>query len=220
MSGRSARQLAAIGAFGVVALWLIGFFLAGKPPKFDSTPESVVHYYASHHKQVLIATILVAIGLALYLTVLAQLASYLRAGGQWTLGVVVIAAGAASAGLFAVGDSVYGVITQAVTEPGADPGVAKALYMLDQFAGVVIYWLVLPIILSVTIAAARGLFPRWAVWLSGLFAVLVALGGIAVKADGALAAGTGPIANLAFGAALVFLLEVGLLLWGARDPVR
>jgi hypothetical protein len=45
----------------------------------------------------------------------------------------------------------------------------------------------------------------------------VALGGICVKADGAFAAGTGPIANLAFGAALVFLLQVGLLLWSAGE---
>ena len=36
------RQVAAsrmIAAFGVVALWVIGFFLAGSPPKFDGTPE-------------------------------------------------------------------------------------------------------------------------------------------------------------------------------------
>jgi hypothetical protein len=217
MSGRSSRQLAAIGAFGVVALWVIGFFLAGKPPKFDATSQKVVEYYANHHKQILIATIMVAAGIALYLTVLVQLTVYLRASGQWTLGALVIAAGAASAGLFAVGDGLYGVIAQAVASPGADPGVAKALYQLDQFAGVAMYWLILPILISVTIAAARGVFPRWSVWLSGLFALLVLLGGFCVKADGAFAAGTGPIANLAFGAALVFLLEVGLLLWGAAD---
>jgi hypothetical protein len=214
---RPARQLAAIGAFGVVALWIIGFFLAGKPPKFDGTPGSVVGYYADHHKQILIAAILVAMGLALYLTVLVQLASYLRDRGQWSLAALVLAAGAASAGLFAAGDALYGVIAQAVAAPGADAGVAKALYMFDQFAGMAMYWLVLPIILSVTVAAARGVFPRWAVWTSGLFAALVALGGICVKADGAFAAGTGPIANLAFGAALVFLLEVGLLLWNAAE---
>src|SRR6476660_5743709 len=100
MSGRSSRQLAAIGAFGVVALWIIGFFLAGKPPKFAGSPQSVVDYYANHHKQTLIAVVLVAAGLAIYLTVLVQLAAYLRAGGQWTLAAVVLAGGAASAGLF------------------------------------------------------------------------------------------------------------------------
>ena len=42
--------------------------------------------------------------------------------------------------------------------------------------------------------------------------------GSRVKASGAFAAGTGPFANLAFGAALVFLLEVGVLLWTAKEP--
>jgi len=218
MGGRSGRQLAAIGAWAVVALWVIGFFLAGKPPKFDGTPESVVHYYSSHHKEILIASILVAIGLAVYLAVLAELAAYLRASGQWSLAAAVIMGGAASAGLFAVGDALYGVIAQAVAAPGADPGLAKALYMLDQYAGVAMYWLVLVVIGSVAIAAARGVFPRWALWLTVLFAVLVALAGFTVKASGAFAAGTGPIANLGFGAALVFLLMVGVLLWGAREP--
>jgi hypothetical protein len=180
-----------------------------------------VSYYANHHKQTLIATVLIGVGLAIYLTVLVQLASYLRAGGQWTLAGIVLVGGAASAGLFAAGDAIYGAISQVVAQPGADPRLAKALYELDQFAGIPMYWLILPVIVSVTVAGARGLFPGWSVWTSGLFAVLVALGGLCVKADGAFAAGTGPIANLAFGAALVFLLEVGLLLWGAseREPV-
>jgi hypothetical protein len=220
MSGWSSRRLAAVGAWAVVALWIIGFFLAGKPPKFAGTPGSVVDYYANHHKQVLIASILVAIGLAVYVAVLAQLATYLRGAGQWSLAAAVLMGGAASAGLFAVGDALYGVIAQAVAQPGADPGLAKALYMLDQYAGVPMYWLSLVVIVAVAVAAARGVFPRWALWLTGLFAVLVALGGICVKASGALAAGTGPLANLAFGAALVFLLEVGVLLWGAGEPAQ
>jgi hypothetical protein len=74
------------------------------------------------------------------------------------------------------------------------------------------YWITLLGILSVVVASRRGVFPGWAMWLSAVLAVLVALGGISVKASGAFAAGTGPIANLAFGAALVYLIEVGVLL--------
>ena len=220
MGRASSRQLAGAGAFLVVVLWLVGFFLAGKPPKFAAPAGSVVDYYSKHHKQVLMAVILVAIGIAIYLVVLAQLAAYLREAGQEALAFAVLAAGAASAGLFSAGDAVYGVIAQAVKQPGADPGLAKAHYELDQFAGIPLYWLVEVIILSVLIASVRGVFPRWAVWTSAIFAVLVALGGISVKAGGALAAGTGPLSNLGFGAALVFLLEVGLLLWGAGERAQ
>jgi hypothetical protein len=211
MSRFSSRQ-AALGAFGVVILWMVGFFIAGKPPRFAATPEAIVHYYATHHNQVLIAVVLVAMGIVLYLGVLAQLSLMLRGAGQRTLAAIVLMATAASAAVFSIGDALYGVIGQAVQMPGADPGLAKALYELDQFAGIPMYWLVLANVICVAVAGHRGVFPSWTVWLNSLFAVLIALGGISVKASGLFAAGTGHVANLAFAAALVFLLEVGILL--------
>jgi hypothetical protein len=220
MGGMSGRRQAAVGAFAVVALWIIGFFLAGKPPKFDDPPATVVDYYSSHHKQVLIAVILVAIGIAIFLVVISQLSLYLRGAGQRSLAPVILVAGSAMMGLFAVGDALYGVIAQAVVAPGADPGLAKALYMLDQFAGIPMYWLSLLLFGSVMLAAHRGVFPGWAVWFSGLLAILAILGGLSVKADGAFAAGTGLFATIGFGASLVFLLEVGILLWTAPEPER
>ena len=220
MGGMSGRRQAAVGAFAVVALWIIGFFLAGKPPKFDDPPATVVDYYSSHHKQVLIAVILVAIGIAIFLVVISQLSLYLRGAGQRSLAPVILVAGSAMMGLFAVGDALYGVIAQAVVAPGADPGLAKALYMLDQFAGIPMYWLSLLLFGSVMLAAKRGVFPSWALWFSGLLAVLAVLGGLSVKADGVFAAGTGLFATLGFGASLVFLLEIGILLWSAPEPEK
>jgi hypothetical protein len=220
MGGMSGRRQAAVGAFAVVALWLIGFFLSGKPPRFGDPPEKVVDYYSSHHKQVLIAVILVGIGIAVFLLVISQLSLYLRGSGQRSLAPVVLVAGAAMMGLFAVGDALYGVIAQAVVVPGADPGLAKVLYMLDQFAGIPMYWISLLLFGSVMPAANRGVFPGWALWFSGLLAILAILGGLSVKADGVFAAGTGLFATLGFGAALLFLLEVGILLWTAPEPEK
>jgi hypothetical protein len=211
MGGWSSRQ-AALGAFAVVILWLVGFFIAGTPPQFAAPPEKIVHYYVTHHHQVLIAVVLVAIGIVVYLAVLAQLSLLLRGAGERSLAAVVMLATGASAAVFAIGDAIYGVITQVVQMPGADPGLAKAFYELDQFAGVPLYWLVLANVVAVAIAGHRGVFPRWTVWLNAVFAVLIALGGISVRASGLFAAGTGHVANLAFAAALVFLLEVGILL--------
>jgi hypothetical protein len=218
MGGWSGRKQAAVGAFTVVVLWVVGFFLAGKPPKFDDSSQKVVDYYANHHKQVLIAVILVAMGIAIFLAVAAQLSLLLRGAGERSLAAVVIAGAAAMAGLFSVGDALYGIIAQAVVMPGADPNLARALYELDQFAGIPIYWLSLTLILSVLMAARRGVFPSWVIWITSLLAVLAVLGGLSVKADGVFAAGTGLFANLGFAAALVFLLEVGLLLWSAKEP--
>jgi hypothetical protein len=169
---------------------------------------------------VLIAVILVGIGIAVFLLVISQLSLYLRGSGQRSLAPVVLVAGAAMMGLFAVGDALYGVIAQAVVVPGADPGLAKVLYMLDQFAGIPMYWISLLLFGSVMLAANRGVFPGWALWFSGLLAILAILGGLSVKADGVFAAGTGLFATLGFGAALPFLLEVGILLWTAPEPEK
>jgi hypothetical protein len=218
MNGSSGRRLAGVGAVAVVVLWVVGFFLAGKQPAFDASSEKVVDYYANHHKQVLIAVIMVSIGIALFLVVAAQLSLYLRAAGERSLAAVVLVGAAAMGGLFSVGAGLYGVIGQVVVMPGADPGLARALYQLDQFAGVPIYWLTLLLVGSVAIAAHRGVFPAWALWLSAILAVLVVLGGLSVKASGVFAAGTGTFAKVGFGAAMVFLIEVGVLLWRAKEP--
>ncbi|HUK45490.1 MAG TPA: hypothetical protein VLV28_09360 [Gaiellaceae bacterium] len=218
MNGSSGRRLAAVGAVAVVVLWVIGFFLAGKPPAFDASSEKVVDYYANHHKQVLIAVLMVSIGIAIFLAVMAQLAVYLRSVGQPSLGAAALAGAAAIGGLFSVGAALYGVISQVVAMGGADPRLARALYQLDQFAGVPIYWLTLVIVVSVALAAHRRVFPDWALWLSAVLAVIVILGGVSVKATGAFAAGTGAFAGIGFAASMVFLLEVGVLLWTAKDP--
>ena len=195
----------------MILLWFVGFFLAGKPPKFDATPAEVVHYYATHHDRVLLAVILVAIGIVIYLAILAQLSVVLRDAGEPALALVVLLGAGASAAVFSIGDAIYGVIAQVVLSPGADPGLASALYQLDQFAGVPMYWLVFVSVVSVTIAGRRGVFPAPTVWLNTLLSILVVVGGISVKSTGPFAAGTGAMARIAFAASLVFLLEVGVL---------
>lgn len=217
MGGWSARRLAALGAVGVVVLWVVGFFISGTPPKFDDPPGKVALFFHDNHKQVLTAAVLVAIGLALYLGVMAQLAIELRGAGERTLAMIVALGAAASAGLFSTGDAIYGVLGQAAVAPGGDPALVAALYQLDQFAGVPMYWLTLTIVVSVAVAGTRGVFPRWSTWLNAVIAVLIVLGGISVKASGALAAGTGAFAMIGFLAALVFLLEIGVLLSTAKD---
>jgi len=213
----SARRLAGLGAFAVVVLWVVGFFLAGKPPKFAAEPIKVAAYFHDHHKQTLIASVMVAIGIAIYIAVLAQLRVELRGAGQRTFASIVGLAASSSAAVFAIGDALYGTMGQAAAFPGGDPGLLRALYQLDQFADVPMYWLVLVVVVSVSISSTRDAYPRWTLWPNALFGILIVLGGISVKADGVFAAGTGLFASLAFIAALAFLLEIGLVLWSAKD---
>jgi hypothetical protein len=218
MAGMSGRRQAAVGAFAVVALWLIGLFLSGKPPRFGDPPEQVVDYYSSHHKQVLIAVILVAIGIAVLLLVISQLAVPARSGQRSRAGRVLVA-GAAMMGL-SVGDALYG-IAQAVVVPGRRSRLAmKALYMLDQSAGIIrCTGSAAPLRLRDARSQARSL-PAWALWFSGPSRSSRSSAALLVKADGVFAAGTGLFATLGFGAALLFLLEVGILLGPRRKVTR
>ena len=157
-------------------------------------------------------------GILLYLFAMSQLRLLLRGAGYRSAATQVGLCAAASAGLFAVGDAIYGTIGQAVQDPEADPGVAKVAYQLGQFAGMPMYWIVIGIVFAVTVAILRGLFIRPAFILNSVILVFLILGGISVKASGVFAAGTGLFAQIAFGAALVFLVEIGILLWTAKDP--
>ncbi len=174
------RRWGAVAAFATAVLWIVGFFISGKPPAFDAPAATVADFFSSNHKTVLIASVLVAIGILPYLFALSQLRLVLRGAGHRSAATQVGLCAAASAGLFAVGDAIYGMLGQAVQDPEADAGVAKVAYQLDQF--------------------------------------LLILGGISVKASGVFAAGTGFFAQLAFAAALIFLVQVGILLWTAKDP--
>jgi hypothetical protein len=206
------RRWGALAAVATVVLWVVGFNLAGKPPKFDASAQSIAEYFYSNHKSVLIASVLVAIGIVFYLFAMAQLVVVLRDAGQVSLGAMVAVCAAASAGLLAVGDAIYGTLGQAVQDPEASAGTAKIAYQLDQFAGIPMYWIVTGIVFSVSAAILRGLFMRPALILNSVILILLVLGGLSVKGSGAFSS-TGWFAEVAFVAALVFLLEVALLLW-------
>ena len=218
MAGLGERRWGAIAAFATVILWIVGFFIAGKPPAFDAPAATIVDYFQSNHKAVLIGAVLVAIGILLYLFAMSQLRLLLRGAGHRSAATQVGLCAGASAGLFAVGTAIYGTLGQAVQDPAADPGVAKIAYQLDRFAGMPMYWIVIGIVFAVTAAVLSGLFVRAAVILNSLVMIFLILGGISVKASGAFAAGTGLFAEIAFAAALIFLIEVGILLWTAKDP--
>jgi hypothetical protein len=210
------RKCGAVAAFATVVLWLVGFSISGKPPAFDASAATVAEFFRSNHKTVLIASVLVAIGILFYLFALSQLRLVLRGAGHRSAATQVGLCAGASAGLLAVGDAIYGTLGQAVQDPEADGGLAKVLYQLDQFAGMPMYWIVIGIVFAVTSAIFKGLLSRPAVILNSVILVLLVLGGISVKASGVFAAGTGLFAQLAFAAALVFLVEVGILLWAVN----
>ena len=208
----SARQLAALGAVAATVLFVVGFGLYGSPPKFDANAAKIAVYFHSHHQKALVATVLVEMGVAIMIGVIAQLAVLLRDAGQRGHAAVVGIAGAGSLSILAASVGIYGGLAQIATF-GQESIVDGPLYRLVQFIVVGWFWITLVMVIAVALAAWNGAFPRLVAGANGLVAVLLVLGGISVKAKGAFAAGTGAFAIIGSVAFLAWVLHLAVLLW-------
>jgi hypothetical protein len=213
----SARQLAALGAVAAAVLLVVGFLLPGSPPKFSADAFKIVGYFHDKHKKVLVSTVLVELGVALMVAIIAQLAVLLRDTGHRANAAVVGIAGAASLGALGVGVGLYGGLAQLATF-GQEATAAAPLYRLIQFIQVAWFWTTLAMVLAVALAAWKGAFPMWVAGANGVIAVLLVLGGISVKGTGAFAAGTGAFSMIGSVAFLVWVLHLAVLFWGKPQP--
>jgi hypothetical protein len=212
MDSWSARQLAAVGAVAATVLFVVGFTIAGSPPSFDDDALKIVSYFHSHHKKVLVSTVLCEIGVALMVALIAQLAVLLRDTGRRAHAAVVGIAGAASLGTLGVGLALYGGLAQ-LAMFGQEASAVAPLYRLIQFIQVAWFWTTLMLVLAVAHAAWSGAFARWVAAVDGIIAVLLVLGGLSVKGEGAFAAGTGAFCTIGALAFLVWVLHLGVLFW-------
>jgi len=217
MRAWSPRQLVAIGALAAGAVLIVGVAIGGSTPKFDANGLTIVGYFHSHHKKVLVSIVLVEVGVAFLIVLFSQLALTLRAAGQGAEAAVVGIAGAASAGTLAVGYGLFGGLSQLATF-GQESAAVPPLYRLIQFVQVGWFWSTLVLVGAVALAAWNGAFPRWAAATNGLVAVLLLLGGISVKGTGALAAGTGALADIAGIAFAIWVLHLAVLFWWKPQP--
>jgi len=213
MGSWSARQLAAVGALAATVLFVVGFSLAGESPSFDDDALKIIGYFHSHHKKVLVSTVLCEIAVAVVVGLIAQLAVMLRDAGQRAHAAVAGIAGAASMGTLAVGLGLYGGLAQLATF-GQEASAVAPLYRLIQFIQVSWYWMTLVLVLAVAHAAWNGALARWVAVVDGIIAVFLVLGGISVRGEGAFAAGTGVFPMLGGLAFLVWVIHLGVLFWG------
>jgi len=214
MSAWSARQLAALGAVVATVLLVVGFLVPGEPPDLDADPVTIVGYFHSHHDRLLISLLVVEVGVVVLIAVFAQLAVVLRGGAQRTLASVVGVAGAVTAAGLGIGWALYGGLAQ-LANFSPERLIVAPLYRVLQYLQVALFWFVLAVVLATAVAALRGVFPRWTAAVNGIVAVLLVLGGISVKGQGALQAGTGALTVVASIAFLFFILELAYLFWTA-----
>ncbi len=216
MGSLSTRQLAALGAVVAALLMVLGFVLHGSPPKFNADAPKIVGYFHDKHRKLLLSTLVVELGVALLLAVIAQLAVLLRDAGHRANAAVVGIAGAASIAALGIGAGLYGGLGQLATF-GVEQATVPPLYRLIQFIQLAWFWTTLVLVLAVALAARKGAFPKWVAPVNGLVAFLLVLGGISVKAKGMFSAGTGVFCIIGSIAFLVWVVHLALLFQGKPE---
>ena len=212
MGPSSVRQLAAAGAVVATAILLVGGLVPGKPPSFNADPLTIVGYFHSHHQSQLVATVLIEVGVAFLVALVALLAVTLRDAGLPANAAAVGVAGAASLGTLAVGAGLYGGLAQIATF-GNEATAAAPLYRLIQFIQVAWAWTTLMMVLALAHAAWKGAFAQWVAAANGIIAVLLVLAGLCIRSDGAFAAGTGAFCLIGSAAFVVWVLHLAVLFW-------
>lgn len=179
-------------AYAVAAV--VGYFLAGQPPRVDDSAGQIASYFADNQNQVLGQSLLLSFAAVCLVAFAAALAQALRermpgSDVPWVVvtGVVLVAA------LILTASAVFGTlafaemsrpITTAMFTAGSllmtVIGMAAALALTAASVGIV----------------ASEVFPRWIGWFAALCAVLQVIGTFALfNQTGALSAG-GPVMGL------------------------
>jgi glucan phosphoethanolaminetransferase (alkaline phosphatase superfamily) len=212
------ERIAPASGLAAIVLLLISTFLPGTPPKIAAASPKIVHYFASHHRSGLVASVLGALGVIAVLWFIGTLASAIRRSGEDRLGPIALAGGVAAVAFVAVG----GIISTALFFDVAktSPGLAKPLYQTGTIATTLVGFPTAVLIAAAAIASfRRGLFPRWYAGGSGLAALVVVFSGAALAHKGFYSP-TGAYAIIAFIVFLVWIAVTSGLLILQAEPAQ
>lgn len=173
------QRKSAAGGMLAMLLLLVGNFMAGSPPKFAADAATVVHFYSSHHRAILIGSILTGLAVPLYVWFVAQLALAIRGplGAAIALGGLLVAACAAT------GDALTATGAQAA-HTGGDAASIRLLYQVADLAYSRLFWAGLAVAVPLGIAVAAGALRPWVRYVAWLQAAVYLLGGVSLKAAG------------------------------------
>jgi hypothetical protein len=114
---------------GFVVFAVAAFIVGGETPKAGDPVEDVISYFDGDRGQVLVSSVLFAIGLGFWIWFAGTLANNFRERGEGRVGATVIGAVAAFASIQFVGTGLNAVLAYSVAGDG-DAGVATALFDL------------------------------------------------------------------------------------------
>ncbi len=210
MSKWTIERWAASTGIGFAVLLLVGGFLPGSPKKYDASAADIQSYLQHKHKEILIGGALFGIGYVLFLWFLASFAGMFREAGQGRLATIVYGAGVATVTIGAIGDGTN--VALARLTYSADPKTVQGLYGVQAFFFGRLWWTAAAVALAAMFAVRRSkVLPGWYAWLTLAVAVLLVLGGLALKTAGFFSP-SGAMGFIAFIALIVWIAVSSALL--------
>jgi hypothetical protein len=211
------QRNAAMGGILAMVLLIVGYFMAGQPPKFNASETSIADFYSSHHRTLLIAMVLTGIAVPLYIWFVAYLAMAL----DGALGMATALGGILVAAVAATGDTLTVALAHGVRF-GDSTATYRLVYQVETLAYSRLFWAGLAISIPVAIAVSKGALKPWVGYIAWLQTVLYLLGGVSLKSSGFFSP-TGGMAEIAY---LAFFVGTALVAFGmwqsspAASPAR
>lgn len=179
-------------AYAVAAL--VGYFLAGNPPRVDDSQAQIASYFSDNQNQVLASSLLscvAAVSLVAFAAALAQALRDRMPGSDvpWVVitGVVLVA------GLLFAGANLLAALAFLEASGSTLTMTFAVAQMMFTTIGIAA---ALPLTAAAVGITASGVLPRWTAWFAGLAAVISVVGAFGIfNQDGALVPG-GPVMTL------------------------
>ena len=179
----SAERLAAASGFVFVALYIVAFFVAGKPPTLSSSNAKVASYFVDHHRAGLVQAIALGLAVIAFIWFLGSLGAALRKAGEGRLASIAWGGGIVAAGLAMLATTINAALFMRVALES--PAMAGGLYVLSVTAFTVIGFAIGAVALSTAIAVWRSkVFPGWYAIVCTVAGIVFVFGGGALVHSG------------------------------------
>ena len=211
---RGARAAGAVFVVFAVA----GFVAGGESPKTSDSASEVVRYFDSNRSQVIVGSVLFAVGLVFLVWFAAAVANHLRENGEGRAAATVLAAGATFAALQLVLSTLYATLAFSVSVVGANGAAStKVLFDFDLGLDVLAGLPAGLFILAASLGLKRiGSIPGWLAWAGVVVAALELLRATAWARDGVWSP-SGEYMFLTIVCGLLWILVTSVVL-ARRDP--
>jgi hypothetical protein len=177
-----AERLAACSGVVFVALFIVGYLVAGKPPDLRDPNADWITYVGSHHRRLLVGAILLGLSFFAVLWFAGSVAAALRRGGEARLGTVAFGGAVAATGLGLSSTAIQAALAYRIGSEA--PSLVKPLAVLATVDVTMVGFPIGVLMGAVTLSAWRSkIFPQWYVLTGGVatLALVVSGGALANK---------------------------------------